>query len=196
LHQQLTLTNGSPIPYVNKIDTTGSTELHTLKDLFMKRGDAVLVYTDGGDTNPSATAASLLEIENARESGNIAQITLIGVAGAAPDYFTNVAATTGGKSYTADMSTFIQDLCQSASSLTQARSPLTLVLQGKQVTLWQQDALGLHPATQTVRAGDTVNFGGIQRTVRDYVREIEMREEELKRLRALAGSASSVLSKK
>ena len=93
------------------------------------------------------------------------------------------------------MSTFIKDLCQSASSLTQARSPLTLVIQGTQVTLWQQDALGLHAATKNVRAGDIVNFGGIRRTVRDYVREIEMREEELKRLRALAGSASSTSSK-
>jgi hypothetical protein len=195
LHQQLTLTNGSPIPCVNKIVTTGGTELHLLKDLFMQLGHAVVIYTDGGDTNKPATAATLPEIQRARDKGDIAQVTLIGVAGAAPDYFTNVAATTGGKSYTADMSTFIQDLCQSASSLTQARSPLTLVIQGTQVTLWQQDALGLHAATQNVRAGDIVNFGGIRRTVKDYVWEIEMREEELKRLRALAGSASSTSSK-
>ena len=195
LHQQLTLTNGSPITCVNKIDITGGTELHLLKDLFMKLGHAVVIYTDGDDNNKSATAATLPEIQRARDRGDIAQVTLIGVAGAAPEYFTKVAATTGGKSYTADMSTFIKDLCQSASSLTQARSPLTLVIQGTQVTLWQQDALGLHAATKNVRAGDIVNFGGIRRTVRDYVREIEMREEELKRLRALAGSASSTSSK-
>ena len=194
LHQQLTLTNGSPIPCVNKIVTTGGTELHLLKDLFMQLGHAVVIYTDGGDTNKSATTATLPEIQRARDRGDIAQVTLIGVAGAAPEYFTKVAATTGGKSYTADMSTFIQDLCQKASSLTQARSPLTLVIQGTQVTLWQQDALGLHAAAQTVRAGDIVNFGGIRRTVRDYVREIQMREGELKRLRALAGSASSTSS--
>ena len=71
---------------------------------------------------------------------------------------------------------------------------MTRVRQGTQVTLWQQDALGLHAAAQTVRAGDIVNFGGIRRTVRDYVREIQMREGELKRLRALAGSASSTSS--
>ena len=189
LHQQLTLTNGSPIPYVNKIDTTGSTELHLLKDLFMQLGHAVVIYTDGGDTNQSATAATLPEIQRARDRGDIAQVTLIGVAGAAPDYFTNVAATTGGKSYTADMSTFIQDLCQKASSLTQARDPLTLVLQGKQVTLWQSGALGLHAAKQTVRAGDTVNFGGNVRTVPDYVREIEKHLAEAKRIKELTGSS-------
>ena len=87
------------------------------------------------------------------------------------------------------MITFIQELCQSESSLTQARDPLTLVLQGKQVTLWQSGALGLHAATQTVRAGDTVNFGGNVRTVPDYVRAIEEHLAEAERLRALTGSA-------
>lgn len=190
LFQELTLTNGMKTPRLNTINASGGTSLHTMTDLFTTPNHVVIAYTDGEDYSSSLEIQeSFQKISAARNTGNIAQVTLIGVCGVRSKYFTTTADQTGGKSYTADMSTFIQDLCQSASSLTQARDPLTLVLQGKQVTLWQSGALGLHAAKQTVRAGDTVNFGGNVRTVPDYVREIEKHLAEAKRIKELTGSS-------
>ncbi len=186
LHQELTLTNGITIPILDEIQATGGTALHTMTKLFTTPNHVVIAYTDGEDGSTYAdTTLSRKKISEARDTGNIAQVTLIGVCGVHSEYFTTTADQTGGKSYTADMRTFIQDLCKSASSLTRARSPLTLVLQGRPLTLWQPDALGLHAATQTVRAGDTVNFAGKVLKVPDFVRQIEEHLAEVKRLEAL-----------
>lgn len=191
LHDSLQLVRGIKPDAVRKISTVGGTNLHKLTGLFTTPKHVVCLFTDCEDSNSEKTLESLSMIQEARDKGEIAQVILCEIgaaqnAKAKETYLSFVSQRIGGKTFsTTSTSEFFQEAIKSAADLTQARSPLTFVIEGRDITLWQPEALGLHPAAQTVRAGDTVNFRGVPRMVADYEALIAQHKQEIERLQAL-----------